>query len=166
MTTRHMLRNCRAIVDSLTLPRPFSVDALLRDLAEQRGRPIKLHVLPSSIMTNACGIWVSTATGDEIFVEEETTAFHREHIILHEVCHILCDHRTNHMDDSAMFSDLLPDLNSDLVKRLLARTSYTSRQEQEAELLASLIHATGRSRSGPPSRGVRGALELALGIRE
>jgi hypothetical protein len=79
---------------------------------------------------------------------------------------MLCDHGDTHIDDSTIFSELLPDLNSELIKRLLARTSYTSQQEQEAELLASLIHATGVTRAGLPSSGVRGALELALGIRE
>lgn len=49
--------------------------------------------------------------------------------------------------------------------RLLGRTSYTSEQEQEAELVASLIHSAAGMLPPSSSPGVRGTLEVALGIR-
>ncbi|GAB1640252.1 hypothetical protein [Krasilnikovia sp. MM14-A1259] len=166
MPTRQMLKTCQAVVDSLSLPRPFSVDALLDGLAVRRGRPIKIHTLRGAITADACGLWISTELSDDIFVEERTTTFHREHIILHEIGHLLCDHGASGGGASTMFARLLPDLDPALIRRFLARTNYTSAQEQEAELVASLIRTAAGTRARPPSSGVRGELERALGIRE
>ncbi|BFU45119.1 hypothetical protein [Krasilnikovia sp. MM14-A1004] len=166
MPNRRMLKSCQAVVDSLRLPRPFSVDALLADLATRRGRPINIHTLHGAMTAHTCGLWISTDFSDDIFVEERTTAFHREHIILHEIGHLVCDHGAIHDGAATTFSRLLPDLDPAMVRRLLARTNYTDEQEQQAELVASLIRTAAGSRAGPPSGGVRGELELALGIRE
>ncbi|MGW1055182.1 hypothetical protein [Streptomyces sp. NPDC002521] len=102
---------------------------------------------------------------DTIYVEEKTTKFHQEHIILHEVAHILWDHRISDQETLRALTTLLPGISPDLIRRLLARTNYTTGQEQEAELVASLIRATTGMRAPSPSAGVRGTLEAALGIR-
>ena len=166
MTTRHIQKRCRALVNGLRLPRPFTVDALIAELAERRGRPIELRTLPNGVAINACGLWIATDTHDEIYVEEKTTPFHREHIVLHEIGHILCDHEANSQDGAGALGGLLPDLSPALIMRILGRTNYTSEQEQEAELVASLIRTAAASLAPPPSTGVRGELEIALGIRE
>lgn len=147
------------MVDGLNLPVPFSVDALVDELARQRRRPIHLFALPPAMVLNACGLWIATDTHDEIYVEEKTTSLHRDHIVLHEIGHILCDHESGEDISPAR---LLPDLSPELIERLLARTNYTSEQEQEAELVASLIRTAVTSAA---SDGVRGELEAALGIR-
>jgi IrrE N-terminal-like domain len=166
MTTRQIHKKCQALVGRLALPRPFSVDAMVSELAQQRGRPIELRTLPSGTMTNACGLWISTDARDEIYVEEKTTPFHREHIILHELGHMLCDHESAEADEPSPLARFLPDLSPDLIRRLLGRTNYTTEQEQEAELVASLIRTAAGTLTAPPSTGVRGNLETALGIRE
>ncbi|MER5549120.1 hypothetical protein ABT072_43555 [Streptomyces sp. NPDC002589] len=165
MTTRKVRKRCEALVSALDLPSPFSIDALLHGLSVQRGRPIRIHTLPIGAAINACGLWIASGTHDTIYVEEKTTKFHQEHIILHEVAHILWDHRISDQETLRALTTLLPGISPDLIRRLLARTNYTTGQEQEAELVASLIHATAGMRAPSPSAGVRGTLEAALGIR-
>lgn len=91
-----------------------------------------------------CGMWVATAAADHIFFEKKTSQYHQGHIILHEVGHMLCRHT---MTDAAGYllgtradqegSDLV--LDADQVMGALLRTSYSDRQEREAELVASMI---------------------------
>ncbi len=166
MTTRRTYKKCHTLVNGLSIPRPFSVDALIRELARQRARPIYVYSLPSGFIINLCGLWVSTHTHDEIYVENKATLFHRDHIILHEIGHIICDHGTDGLDDSVGLARFLPDLSPALIERLLTRTNYTSEQEQEAELVASLVRTVAGTLAPLPSTGVRGELEIALGIRE
>ncbi|MEU9485120.1 hypothetical protein ACFTZK_36885 [Streptomyces decoyicus] len=165
MTTRRVRKRCQALVSALDLPSPFSVEALVRELSVRRGRPIRIHTLAIGSTVNACGMWIATESCDHIFVEEKTTRFHQEHIVLHEIGHILWDHGTSEDEDHSALATLLPDLRPDVVRRLLGRTSYTSEQEQEAELVASLIHSAAGMLPPSSSPGVRGTLEVALGIR-
>jgi hypothetical protein len=53
-----------------------------------------------------------------------------------------------------------------MISRILARTDYTTEEEQEAELVATLIRSTAAMFAPSAARGARGNLEAALGIRE
>ncbi|WP_147339387.1 hypothetical protein [Actinomadura spongiicola] len=117
-----------------------------------------------------CGMYVSTISTDYVYTTLRTTTFHREHIALHEIGHLLADHQSVvAVQDLAMM--LLPDLNPALVRTVLKRTSYTSEQEREAEYFASLI--AKRSRPGrdrviaadPAVAAVLGRLEETWGHR-
>ncbi|MEU5087753.1 hypothetical protein [Streptomyces sp. NPDC021356] len=108
-------------------------------------------------------MWLATETGDHIFFETHTTPLHQEHIILHEIAHLLFDHGSQAslaVDLTHLFTDLSPAT----VRRLLGRTSYTTVQEQEAEMLASLIRTATERQGGSPPTGVLGNLEAALGV--
>ena len=62
---------------------------------------------------------------------------------------------------------LFSDLNPNMLRRLLARANYSTRHEQEAELLASLIRTTAdASAERVPEQpvGVLDKLEAALGF--
>jgi hypothetical protein len=63
------------------------------------------------------------------------------------------------------FARLLPDLDPDLVERMLGRTSYTDPQEQEAEMVASLLLARrGRHMPAAPTpEGAGGEVAQVLG---
>jgi len=76
---------------------------------------------------------------DYVFYEAETSQLHREHIILHELGHLLCEHQPTEVLDEEVVAQLLPDLNPAVVYRVLGRTTYTAIEEQEAEMLASLV---------------------------
>ncbi|MGW7528823.1 hypothetical protein [Streptomyces sp. NPDC054783] len=166
MTTRKVRKRCEELVSALDLPSPFSTDALVHELSQRRGRPIRIQAVPIGSAINACGLWIATDAGDTIYVEEKATKFHQEHIVLHEVGHILCDHRISDQETYGALTTLLPSISPDMISRLLGRTNYTTEQEQEAELVASLIRSTTGMRAPSPSAGVRGALEAALGIRK
>jgi hypothetical protein len=78
---------------------------------------------------------------------------HQDHIVLHEICHLLC----GHAGDDALGTEharlLFPNLDPAMVGRVLGRTSYSTEEEQEAELLASMIQQAAR-RDRPRTRAV------------
>lgn len=144
-------RRCRAVLRGFHIPQPFSVEALCRRLGEERQRPIHLHALPlQAARAGTCGLWLSTATDDHIFYEQRTTRVHQDHIVLHEIGHMLFDHHALDEDDS-WIAALLTDLDPRAVRRMLARSDYSTRQEREAEMMASLI------RTDLPSSGTAAA---------
>lgn len=148
-------KRCAMILGHLDLAHPFSLDALCDRIAEQRGRPIRLHPLPKEAAeSGVCGLWVGTDTVDYVFYEAQTTPLHREHIVLHELGHILFGHHSLEGEDT-----------DGRVPTVLGRTNYTTRQEQEAEMLASMIRIR-TSGTGPlpaSARGTLARLESAMG---
>ncbi|GAA3081815.1 hypothetical protein GCM10020000_79670 [Streptomyces olivoverticillatus] len=165
VTTRQIRRKCQTLVDTLNLPSPFSIGTLIHEISSTRGRPIRVNTLPTELSGAACGLWIATDASDEIYVEKYTTQFHQEHIILHEIGHMLWDHDITSQESKSTLTDLLPSISPSLINRLLARSNYTAEQEQEAELVASLIHAAAETSTPSPLSGVCGELEAALGIR-
>ncbi|MEU3985168.1 ParH-like protein [Streptomyces sp. NPDC026672] len=148
---RRQWRRCRRIVDGLVLPSPFDVTEFISSLAHARGRPIEL-VPVSSRMDTPCGLVVTTDRADYIVYAEDTTPLHQQHILLHEAAHVICGHYETAAAASAAARVLLPNLPPALVQRVLGRSVYTEPQEQEAELVASLIltRAAHLARTGPP----------------
>lgn len=126
----------RRVADGLELPSPFDPAAFVALLAERRGRPIEL--LPITVRHSLpCGLLATTDRADYILYAADTTALHRQHIVLHETAHLLWGHAGT--SDPASLGLLTPHLTGSLVRRVLGRTVYTEPQEQEAEFLASLI---------------------------
>ncbi|MFB6891348.1 ParH-like protein [Kitasatospora sp. NPDC056327] len=151
-TERGLWQRCRRVAESVPLPEPFGLPALTESLARLRGRPIEL--IPLSGPAHApCGALVSTDRADYIGYPVDTTALHQQHIVLHEVGHLLCGHTGDGLGP-AVTDALLPRLPGELVRRVLGRSGYAERQEQEAELVASLTlqrvlrrpHATAAGR--------------------
>jgi hypothetical protein len=134
-------RRLRAIADQYATIERFSVDALCQVISAQRGRPLHVHPLdlPTSSGLNACGMWIATDVADHVFVEHRTSRFHQEHIILHEIGHMLCDHVTEDLPAGLTEALRGGEVDSGLARQVLARTSYTTGQEKDAELVASLI---------------------------
>jgi hypothetical protein len=128
------------------MPVPFDARVLCEKIAARRDRPIRLVAMDG--LTGVCGLWVATATTDLIFYEQVTTPPHQEHIILHELGHLLCDHRRSSSALGPQVEQLLPNLDPAMVHRVLGRAGYTSDEEREAELLASLIRERARSHGG------------------
>ncbi|HZM76424.1 MAG TPA: hypothetical protein VFC19_11885 [Candidatus Limnocylindrales bacterium] len=134
---RDFRRRCAALLRDLPTPVPFNVRALCEQVAARRGRPIRL--IPVSGLTGVCGVWIATDTTDLILYERETTLPHREHIVLHELSHLLCRHFPVSMPLAAQAQPLLPDLDPEMVRLVLGRAGYSTVEEREAETLASLI---------------------------
>ncbi|MDJ0382648.1 hypothetical protein [Streptomyces sp. G-G2] len=152
-------KRCETILGRLDLPHPFSLDALCGRIADQRGRPIRLHPLPKEAAeSGVCGLWVGTVSVDYVFYEAQTSPLHREHIVLHELGHILFGH------NSLEGAETGPS-GSAGVPVILGRTNYTTRQEQEAEMLASLIRTSAGLPPVAEAAGTLARLESAMGYR-
>jgi len=142
----------------LDLPKVTDVAELCRYLGEVRGRPITLvpMQMPAS---HPCGMWVAARDEDLIFYDANTTGAHQEHIILHELGHIICCHRGAGWLDEATARLLFPNLDPDLVRDMLLRATYDDVQEQEAEIIAYLLsQRVGSAEPGhtAPSAGEHG----------
>ncbi|WP_438486833.1 toxin [Streptomyces sp. S186] len=125
-------------IAALDLPEVADVPELCHHLSEIRDRPITLvpMQMPAS---HPCGMWVAARDEDLIFYDANTTSAHQEHIILHELGHIICCHRGAGWLDEASARLLFPNLDPDLVRDMLLRATYDDVQEQEAEIIAYLL---------------------------
>jgi hypothetical protein len=137
---RELRRRCdrriRALVDAGDLPDPFTLDDFIARVAARRSRRIELH--PNDYVPGGvCGMWLKLADVD-LIVYARTAPLHQEHIVLHEVGHMLADHG-GQAEVSDVTRLLMPDLDPAMVHSLLNRSSYTDAEEQEAELLATLV---------------------------
>ncbi|MBT2409504.1 toxin [Streptomyces sp. ISL-12] len=139
------------LIAGLGLPDVADVAELCRHLGTVRGRPITLvpMQMPAS---HPCGMWVAARDEDLIFYDANTTSAHQEHIILHELGHIICCHRGAGWLDETTARLLFPNLDPDLVRDMLLRATYDDVQEQEAEIIAYLLSqrvGTTRDHKGP-----------------
>lgn len=158
-------KRCASLVDQLDVPEPFEVNSFVEALSARRGRPIRL--IPTTPPAGICGLWFDLDDADYVLYEHSTSQLHREHIILHELGHMLCSHSPGSEPDLGLVALLVPSLDPATVRRVLGRTGYTKPQEQEAEMLASLIlEHVGRTRMlsevPPEAGGLLGRLESAL----
>ncbi|MCM1967129.1 MULTISPECIES: hypothetical protein [unclassified Streptomyces] len=137
MNERTLRKRCRSILRELGVTAPLRVPELCRLLGEHRGRPIRL--VPYSLpVPGPYGLWIAGAQADFIFYQKETSRAHQDHIVLHEVGHILADHGSDESED-AVWQEVLPDLSIEVINRALRRTSYAEEREREAELVATII---------------------------
>jgi hypothetical protein len=149
---RRIRRRCAALLRSLAIPDPFDLDEFCAALAERRGRPIVLRPV-SGVGARLTGLWIATEEPplDIVVHEARTTSLHRQHIVLHELGHMLAGHAPR-TSGAEVVRLLFPDLDPESVRCVLERESYSSTEEQEAEMLASLILLRATSR-GPDERG-------------
>ena len=135
---REQRRRCRKIASSLELPVPFDAFALTAKVAELRGRPIDL--MPVAWQPGVpCGLLVTAEHADYIVYAADTSPLHQQHILVHELSHLVCGHDRAAPPQAGPAATLMPHLPPELVHRVLGRTVYSEPQEQEAELLASIV---------------------------
>lgn len=148
---RALGKRIQALLNEIGLPKPWRVTEFCANVAAYRGRPIEL--LPCDMPGGGPdGMWVELPSVDVILHDQHTSDLHREHIVCHEIGHMLLGH---HGDSGA--DALMPDLDPGVLRAIGAtreggdrsagprmhRRKYSSRQEQEAELTASLIWKLG-----------------------
>jgi hypothetical protein len=162
--SRELRKRCQRVVDLLGLPQPFSLELFLSQLESRRGRRIRLMPIQTHIaLSGQCGLWIETEDVDFIFYDEDTTPFHQRLIIEHECAHIICaDPESGMAAESLKIDELLPHLDPSLIQRVLGRDCYTDAQEEEAEMIASLIMSHDIRTAGAKP-GVMGRLESVLG---
>ncbi|MGP3925188.1 MULTISPECIES: hypothetical protein [unclassified Streptomyces] len=153
------------MISEILLPEPFSAQELCDQLARERARPLHLLPFPTpSVPNTPSGMWLVAEYGDYIFYDSQTSPLHQEHIIVHEIGHVVCNHRSAG-DDQRLYRHIdIADPES--IRQALPRIRYSDQQEQEAEMIASLIlEAAGRVPAATLLSGMLGGLESAMGLR-
>lgn len=128
--------------------RAFSLQSFAQWVATKRRREMRCigWRLPASIS----GVWLATEETDFVFYEMRTPVIHQTHIQLHELAHIICDHKTldlNLATGMGREEVLLyltgafttQHLQDQPIEQLLLRSVHDNQEEQEAELLSTLI---------------------------
>ncbi|MFF9404713.1 hypothetical protein ACF1B0_04135 [Streptomyces anandii] len=129
------IHSCRKFVRSLRLDPYATAYELCDQISSLRDRPIR--VVESRLpIPGPMGVWVCRDHDDVVVVQELATGAHRDHIVLHELAHILCEHEGETFTE---YEPVLPGLDrapgGGAVLRL--RSAYDSQAEREAELLAA-----------------------------
>jgi hypothetical protein len=182
-----MLRWARSRLSEIPeVPQPWNITEFVRRVAANRQRPIELIPRTMSHYASvATGLWVRRADRDQIVFDSSGAELHQDHIILHELAHILCGHEgiaikasppstppqtlagRGSLDDDALITALAAAQGedegaADEPTRVLHRSAYDSRQELEAETLAFVIWQAAGLRMVPgisPITRVAGAFE-------
>ena len=140
--------HCERIARELPIPRPFRAAAFIQALMDHRGRRIELVGMVGRQGT-PCGMFVNTPDADYIFYTTNTTLLHQEHIIVHEIGHLLCGHKGTSALHDTVAALLMKNLSAKLIVRVLGRTAYTETEEAEAEMFASVILMRGGPAHAP-----------------
>jgi hypothetical protein len=124
------------------------ITAACEQVGRRRGRAIRL--VPMELEEPLLhGLWIALPDTDVIVYRANTSGPHQEHIIAHELSHIICEHDFGALPGPPVPAHLFPDADPDLVRRSLKRSAYDDRAEQEAEMMASLILARARRGTAP-----------------
>ncbi|WP_253258419.1 ImmA/IrrE family metallo-endopeptidase [Pseudonocardia sp. N23] len=89
---RQVRRFCRGVVRAAGAEPPLEVEALCTAVGRLRGRPIEVRyrALPPGMF--GFSFAYDKQTRDYVVVAANTTRMHQEHIVLHELGHILAGH--------------------------------------------------------------------------
>jgi hypothetical protein len=130
---------CERLLAEIGLPRPFTMESFCHRLGAQRGKPLQLVPTGDTGAVGPSGAWIELADRDVILYDATTSPFHQQLIVGHELGHMLCDHYPGSVLEAEVTALLLPNLDPALVRRILNRTDYSSREEREAETFATLL---------------------------
>lgn len=131
--------------DELRAYARLPLDELVRAIAAERGREIVILDSDfSGMQSQLCGLWLGLPQRDLIFISDDLSGIHRDHVILHELAHLLLEHRVVDGATIEEIASLFPSLPPALVSRVLRRSHYDNEQEREAEELASAMAAQTR----------------------
>lgn len=125
----------------LDLTLRYTEEAFLEILGAHRGRPIVVHqvVLPEELF----GFVEPRPHDDHIFVNMRHSARIQQRTIYHEAGHLLCGHIPPPAGGATAREDahtsVITNLSPQFVRRVLERRSFSTIQEQEAEVQAAVI---------------------------
>ncbi|GAB2736105.1 hypothetical protein GCM10027174_06240 [Salinifilum aidingensis] len=109
-------------------------------LSQRRSRPIHATAYPLAA-NGPFGLWIPGRKAEWILYQQRTTPLHQQHIIAHELGHILCGHRPDPIHPADGVDTDAFDWGT------LRRTAYDTTQEHEAETAATLLLETARTRT-------------------
>lgn len=172
-------KQVRRELRGLNITPPLRVDVLCERLGERRGRPIKLVEWPLEVPgPSPFGLWLPIGDTDYILVQKHTSRVHQDHIIIHELAHILAG--TGSDEHDAEVWEQLHDFDPETIRRRFRdehrptddrRTDYEPPHEWRVELVATIVrewasvvdYTTPRELSDDP---VVRRLQDALGDRQ
>ncbi|PWV71442.1 hypothetical protein SAMN05421630_115121 [Prauserella marina] len=145
------------------IPAPWDMNVFLDQLEQARNRPIdlcELHWAPG----DSTGAWRAMPDHDVIAYPTNTSPWHQDVIILHEIGHMLPQHAGHCVLTNQRAQQLAPDLKPAAFMHLLTSTTGAA-EEQEAEAFArSMITQIEHHRHRrTPRGGLRGRVEAAFG---
>lgn len=138
----------RELLGRVPIPYPWDPQEYVHRTAEHRGRPIIVHEvdaarLAGSGCSTGSGLWIAREHDDVILYGAGTTDWHAEHIVCHEIGHMLLEHdrmagEPDNMLDPPLLR-LMPSLSPDAVRAVLRRQDYGTDHERDAETFADLV---------------------------
>lgn len=148
------------LLAQIDLPEPFDVVEFCERVSALRGRALRLVPEPSGAMGEAVGLFIGLPGRDEIHYVADTSRYHQQAIILHEVGHLVADDVG--ADARPLPLELLSgDWDPDVIERLRGRRRYDDEQEREAEGFATAVldrvdqvarrGGSGRAAAGQPA---------------
>ncbi|WP_280404860.1 hypothetical protein [Nocardia brasiliensis] len=130
------------------IPYPWDTQEYVARVAEYRGRPITLcPIEPGSLSGTGCGtgsgLWIAREHDDVIMYGAETD-WHADHIIAHELGHMLLEHvaaadEPAGAPDDLPLSTLMPSLSAAAIRSVLRRQDYSTDRERDAETFADMV---------------------------
>ena len=147
-----LLQRCEHNLSELPVPTPFDIEELASVIGARRGRLIVLQ--PVRRIPRLAGLCVPNGPIDVIVYSAETSPMHREHIILHELCHLWLGHEPATVLEDEIVNVLGPDVDAASVHLVFRRANYTTDEEREVEALASVIMKRAFLGAGSGSRDV------------
>ncbi|MET9535882.1 hypothetical protein ABZY02_35950 [Streptomyces sp. NPDC006649] len=128
MTRASMRSAARQLIEKLPeLPQPWCIETLCQALERTRGRQLRLH--PISRPSFPSGLWHDDGTADHIFYRASAKGYYRDHIILHEICHILEVENREVLDDDA----------HEIIEQVARAPEYSNETEELAETFSSMV---------------------------
>jgi hypothetical protein len=135
------------LIRHVQIPYPWDTAEFVRNVAEFRGRAITLQQIDAAVLAGTgcgtgSGLWIARENDDLIFYGADTD-WHAEHIICHEIGHMLLGHGeivgAGTEPEELPLQSLLPSLSADSIKSVLRRSDYGTDRERDAESFADLV---------------------------
>ncbi len=138
---RALRKRCKRMLSELDLPEVFDLELLLTRLAQRRGRPLRLLPLLPGLRDEPSGMWVPLPEEDVIFAESSVSGWYRDHVVFHEVGHVLWAHTGSVRDVAGWLGQY--GVTSPARTRVALRCSVSAvEQEREAEMVALLLESS------------------------
>jgi len=130
-----------ALIDSLEYDfSRFEMAAFKDYLEARRQRPI--HILRYPFQNDVFGMWCPRASADFVFLRDDLHPIHQTHVFLHEVAHMLLDHRSADLSGYLNTEAMAVLGDTPLVGHLRSARADAERveaEEIEAEVFVALI---------------------------
>lgn len=137
---RALRKRCERMLSQLDLPEAFDLELLLARLAQRRGRPLRLLPLLPGLRDEPSGMWVPLPDEDVIFAESSVSGWYRDHVVFHEVGHMLWAHTGSVREVTSWLGQY--GVTGGAGTRVALRCSTSAvEQEREAEMVALLLQA-------------------------